>query len=171
MLRSLAFRFVLILGAALTLAPREVAAQKSAVKRLAAGTIVILETTAPVSSKDAQVGQSIGVRVKYDVVVKGKTLIKAGAAGSAQVTASEAGKGMGKQGTLSLRPSVVQAVDGQMIPLSGNGMSAAGEGKTGNAVALAVVVSPLFLLKKGKDAIIPPGYELQAAVANETEIE
>lgn len=92
MLRSLAFRFVLILGAALTLAPREVAAQKSAVKRLAAGTIVILETTAPVSSKDAQVGQSIGVRVKYDVVVKGKTLIKAGAAGSAQVTASEAGK-------------------------------------------------------------------------------
>ena len=39
------------------------------------------------------------------------------------------------------------------------------------AVALAVAVSPLFLLKKGKDATIPPGYELQAAVANEVEIE
>jgi hypothetical protein len=140
-------------------------------KKLPAGTIVTLETTAPVSSKDAQVGQSVGLRVKYDVVVKGKTLIKAGAAGSAQVTAAEAGKGMGKQGTLALRPSVVQAVDGQMIPLSGNGSSSTGESKTGTSVALAVVVSPLFLLKKGKDAAIPPGYELQATVANEAEIE
>jgi len=34
-----------------------------------------------------------------------------------------------------------------------------------------VVVSPLFLLKKGKDATIPPGYELQANVASEMNIE
>lgn len=167
MLRSFAFRFSLLLGAALSLSLPAAVAQK----RLPAGTIVILETTVPISSKDAQVGQSVGLRVKYDVVVKKKVLIKAGASGSAQVTDAQAGKGMGKQGSLSLRPSVVQAVDGQMVPLSGNGASAAGEGKTGNAVALAVVVSPLFLLKKGKNATIPPGYELQAAVANEVEIE
>ncbi len=156
-----------MLGAALALASSDATAQKL----LPAGTIVILETTAPVSSKDAQVGQTVGVRVKYDVKIKGKLLIKAGAAGSAQVTAAETGKGMGKQGSLSLRPNVVQAVDGQMVPLTGNGSTATGEGKTGNAVALAVVVSPLFLLKKGKDATIPPGTELQATVASEVEVE
>lgn len=146
-------------------------AQKKKATTLPAGTVVVFETTAPLSSKDAQVGQSVTLRVKYDVMIKGKTLIKGGATGSAQVTSAEAGKGMGKQGSLALRPSVVQAVDGQMVPLSGTGAAAAGEGKTGTSVALAVVVSPLFLLKKGKDAAIPAGYELQGTVANSTDIE
>ena len=168
------FSLLLTLAAALLLAAPATAQKKSAGPKsytIPAGTIVVFETTTPLSSKDAQVGQSVTLRVKYDVVIKGKTLIKGGATGSAQVTTAEAGKGMGKQGSLGLRPSVVQAVDGQMVPLAGNGASAAGEGKTGTSVALAVVVSPLFLLKKGKDATIPAGYEIQGTVANATDIE
>ena len=166
MFSAVTSRLRLLISAALIFGPGVALAQK-----LPAGTVVVLETTAPVSSKDAQVGQSVGVRVKYDVVVKKKVLIKAGAAGSAQITDAQAGKGMGKQGSLALRPSVVQAADGQMVPLTGSGSSATGEAKTGTSVALAVVVSPLFLLKKGKNATIPPGYELQGAVANAVDIE
>jgi hypothetical protein len=145
-------------------------AQTQTAAILKAGNLVVLETTAPLSSKDAQVGQSVGMRVKYDVVINGRTVIKAGAPGSGQVTAAEHRKGMGKQGTLAIRPSVVQAVDGQMIPLVGTGTTSAGSGTAGAAIGLAVVVSPLFLLHKGKDASIPSGYEMQAAVATETTV-
>lgn len=137
---------------------------------LKAGNLVVLETTMPLSSKNAQMGQAVAMRVKYDVVINGKTVIKAGAPGSGQVTAAEHHKGLGKQGSLAIRPSVVQAVDGQMIPVVGASTSAAGSGTAGAAIGLAVVVSPLFLLHKGKEASIPAGYEMQATVANETVI-
>ena len=135
---------------------------------LKAGTLVVLETTAPLSSKDAQAGQSVGLRVKYDVMADGRAVIKAGAPGSGQVTEAEHHRGMGKKGTLAIRPSVVQAVDGQMVTLTGAGTSSAGSSTVGSAIALAVVVSPLFLLHKGKEASIPAGYEMQGNVGAET---
>ncbi|WP_345072477.1 hypothetical protein [Hymenobacter fastidiosus] len=138
---------------------------------LRAGTLIVLETTNVLSSRDAQTGQNVSLRVKYDVMVSGRAVIKAGAPGSAQVISAEQRKGMGKEGSLAIRPSVVQAVDGQMIPLTGSSTSSAGTDTKGAAIGLAVVVSPLFLLKKGKDATIPAGYELQGSVASETTIE
>lgn len=143
-------------------------AQPAAPATLKTGALVVLETAAPLSSKDAQMGQSIGLRVKYDVLVDGRVVIKAGAPGSGQVTTAQHHKGVGKQGTLAIRPSAVQAVDGQMIPLTGAVVSTAGSGTAGSAIGLAVVVSPLFLLHKGKEASIPAGYELQANVGSET---
>ncbi len=138
---------------------------------LRAGTLVVLETTNALSSNDAQMGQNVSLRVKYDVMVNGRAVIKAGAPGSAQVVTAEKRKGMGKEGSLSIKPSVVQAVDGQMIPLTGSSTSSAGADSKGAAIGLAVVVSPLFLLKKGKDATIPAGYELQGSVATESTIQ
>ncbi|WP_201984584.1 hypothetical protein [Hymenobacter rubidus] len=139
--------------------------------KLKTGTLVVLETTSPLSSKDAQVGQSVTLRVKYDVVIKGRAVIKAGAAGSAQVVGAAQRRGLGKEGSLSIKPSVVQAVDGQMVPLSSTAVGSAGSDTKGATIGLAVVVSPLFLLKKGKDATIPPGYEMQANVATDVDIE
>jgi len=138
---------------------------------LRAGTLVVLETSNTLSSNDAQMGQNVSLRVKYDVMVSGRAVIKAGAPGSAQVVTAERRKGMGKEGSLAIKPTVVQAADGQMIPLTGSSSNSAGDDKKGAAIGLAVVVSPLFLLKKGKDATIPAGYELQGSVASETTIE
>ncbi len=142
----------------------------SAEGKLQSGTTVVLETIQELSSGNMSVGQSVPLRVKYDVIVKGKVLIKGGAMASAQVTSVEARGGMGKKGSFAMRPTVVQAIDGQMIVLANGGASMVGENKVGGAVALAAVVSPLFLLKKGKDAVIPPGYEMQGTVANAAEI-
>ena len=96
----------------------------------------------------------MGLRVKYDVMADGRAVIKADAPGSGQIT-------------LAIRPSVVQAVDGQMITLTGAGTSSAGSSSVGPAVALAVAVSPLFLLYKGKGASIPVGYEMRGNVGTE----
>lgn len=134
---------------------------------LKSGTLVVLETTALLSSKDAKQGQTIPLRVKYDVLISGRVAIKAGASASGQVTAAEHHKGLGKEGSLAIKPTVVQAVDGQMVPLVGAGTASAGSGTAGAAIGLAVVVSPLFLLHKGKEASIAAGYELQGTVANE----
>ncbi|RAK69822.1 hypothetical protein DLM85_02920 [Hymenobacter edaphi] len=146
-------------------------AQKTKRTTLKAGTLVVLETSNPLSSKDAQLGQSVTLRVKYDVMINGRAVIKAGAPGSAQVVTAEQRKGLGKEGSLAIRPTVVQAVDGQMIPLTGSGVGQNGQDTKGGTIALAVVVSPLFLLKKGKDATIPAGYEMQATVATESVIQ
>lgn len=154
--------------------PRAVAAAEAPAGQsalLRAGTIIVMETTGPLSSKDAQVGQTVPLRVKYDVVIRGRAVIKAGAPGSAQVLTAEHRKGMGKQGSLSIKPTVVQAVDGQMVPVTSNAVGTAGEDSKGAAIGLALAVSPLFLLKKGKEASIPPGYEIQANVASDAEIE
>ena len=137
---------------------------------LKVGTLVVLETTAPLSSKEAQAGQSVALRVKYDVVTDGRVVIKAGAPGSGQVTAVQHRQGLGKEGSLAVRPSAVQAVDGQLVPLTGTGTSATGSKSTGSAIALAAVVNPFFLLHKGKDASIPAGYELQSNVGAETTV-
>lgn len=138
--------------------------------KLLAGTTVVMETIGELSSANMSAGQSISLRVKYDVIVKGKVLIKGGAMASGQVTSVEQRGGMGKKGSFNMRPTVAQAVDGQMIVLTNGGASSVGEGKAGSSIALAAVVSPLFLLKKGKDAVIPPGYEMQGTVANQAEI-
>lgn len=138
--------------------------------KLPAGTTVVMETLNELSSGSMSVGMSVPLRVKYDVIVKGKTLIKGGAMASGQITSMEQRGAMGKKGSFSMRPTVVQSIDGQMIVLTNGGASMAGMSTTGGSVALAAVVSPLFLLKKGKDAVIPPGYELQGTVANQAEI-
>ncbi len=121
----------------------------SAEEKLPAGTTVVMETINELSSANMSAGQSISLRVKYDVIVKGKVLIKGGAMASGQVTSVEQRGGMGKKGSFNMRPTVAQAVDGQMIVLTNGGASMAGEGKAGSSIALAAVVSPLFLLKKG----------------------
>ena len=169
-LRNIAF-ITLALGANVgTFAQNGMKAAAATEEKLPAGTTVVMETLNELSSGNMSVGMSVPLRVKYDVIVKGKVLIKGGAMASGQVTSLEQRGGMGKKGSFTMRPTVAQAVDGQMIVLTNGGASMAGEGKAGGAIALAAVVSPLFLLKKGKDAVIPPGYELQGTVANQAEI-
>lgn len=132
--------------------------------------MVVLETTDGLSSASAKLGQAVPMRVKYDVKVNGQTVIQAGAPASGQVMAVMHHKGVGKQGNLAVKASAAQAVDGQMVPPTGGNIDTAGEGTAGSSIALAAVVSPLFLLKKGKEATIPAGFEMQAQVASETQV-
>lgn len=134
---------------------------------LKTGTLIVVETTNVLSSQSAQPGQSVPMRVKYDVKADGQTVIKAGSLATGQVTDAMHRKGMGKQGFVNIRATAAQAVDGQMVPLIGGNASTSGESTQGTSIALAAVVSPFFLLKKGKEAALPAGYEVQATVASE----
>ena len=100
-------------------APASAASPVAATAVLKAGTLVVLETTNPISSQNAQIGQSVPLRVKYDVKADGQTVIKAGSPATGQVSDAMHRKGMGKQGFVNIRATAMQAVDGQMVPLTG----------------------------------------------------
>ena len=117
-------------------------------EKLPAGTTVVMETISELSSANMSAGQSVPLRVKYDVIVKGKVLIKGGAMASGQITSVEQRGGMGKKGSFNMRPTVAQSIDGQMIVLTNGGASMAGEGKAGSSIALAAVVTGIWSLPR-----------------------
>jgi hypothetical protein len=61
---------------------------------LNAGTRISLETVSSIHSELVAVGQILDFKVKYDVVVDGKTVIAAGSIAKGQVTRSQMAKGL-----------------------------------------------------------------------------
>jgi hypothetical protein len=128
------------------------------------GTIIQLELSQPVISKNNLAQTSVDLRVKYDVVIKDKVIARAGSLAKAQVTFSQRAKGCGKAGSIEIQAISLQAVDGQNIALISSKVKRDGEDKKTLAWALSIggcfLISPvsfLFLLIKGNEAEIPAG--------------
>jgi hypothetical protein len=134
------------------------------------GTLLKVKSLSEISSKTASEGDLLDFSVYEDVVVKGKTVLKEGSIVKGHVEDAEKAKGVGKQGSLRIQFDFAKASDGTKIPLRSTRAGIEGEDKTTTSVALAVVVSPLFLLKKGKEAKIPAGKIMEAYVARDIEV-
>ena len=134
------------------------------------GTILKVKSLADISSKTASEGDLVDFLLYEDVVVKSKTVIKEGSIVHARIEDAEKAKGVGKQGTLKIQFDYVKAADGTKVPLRSTRGTLQGDDKTTSSVALAVVVSPLFLLKKGKEAKIPAGKVMEAYVARDVQV-
>ena len=145
---------------------------------LRAGTPVVAEASQTYTSRELTAGQSISVRVKFNVVSKRKTLISAGALGSATVTDVRKRGVFGRAGRMEIAIQSVQAVDGQQVLLSGIPLTLEGKSNLGWAIGIAVVGVFVFfigalasLLVKGKEAEFRAGTQLNASVASDLEIE
>jgi len=138
---------------------------------LNAGTSVPLETVNMIQSDLVSVGQTIDFRVKYDVKVENQVVIPAGSIAKGQVMRSQKAKGLGKEGFVEIQIKSVTAVDGQEIFLTGGNVYQSGEDKQTLAILLGVFVCVLFLTMKGKNAEVPPGYQVTASVATTMNIE
>jgi hypothetical protein len=130
------------------------------------GTNVPLETTSIISSDHVAVGQTIDFRVKYDVKVGDKTAIAAGSIAKGQVMRAQKAKGVGKEGYVEIQIKSVTAVDGQEVFLMGGNVYQEGQDKQTLAIVLGILVCILFLTIKGKNAIIPAGYQVTSGVAS-----
>lgn len=144
---------------------------------LHSGTPIELETLFPLSSKNVQSGQTIDLRVKYDVIVKGHTLISAGAPAKAIISTAEKQKMFGKGGELQLMPQYVQTVDGQFLPVTGMAANYEGKDRKGWAIggiAAGVLTGGVGFLAlpfiKGKAVEVPAGTTINCSVLGKREI-
>lgn len=121
------------------------------------GTIIRVKSLAEISSKTAKEGDRADFAIAEDVEINGKIVIKQGTLVDGNIESVQKAKGLGKQGSITVNFLKVKAADGSTVPIRSTKNAIQGENKGGASVALALVLSPLFLLKKGKEAIIPEG--------------
>jgi PEGA domain len=75
---------------------------------------------------------------------------------------------MGRPGKLNFAVDHVKAPDGSNLRLRASS-TRKGEDKTGTVIVGAVVLSPLFLIMRGKDITIPKGTEITAYIDGDRE--
>lgn len=133
---------------------------------LNAGTSINLETVSTIQSDMVVVGQIVDFRVKSDVKVDDKVVIAAGAIAKGQVVRGQKAKGLGKEGFVEIQIKSVKAVDGQEVYLSGGNVYQEGDDQQTLAIVLGIFVCILFLFLKGKNAMVPAGFQLSSSVAS-----
>lgn len=145
---------------------------------LRSGTAVVIEAMQAYNAKNLSEGQTVSVRVKYNVVVNKKNVIAAGATGNAVITNVQRPGSFGKAGRLELQIQSVQAVDGQQIQVSGMNMIAEGQNKRGLAWGLSIglfiftiIGGAIGFLIKGKDAQLKAGTTSNTTVASDATID
>ena len=133
---------------------------------LTEGTSLNLITAHEISSKVAKLGDAVSFKVDEDVVINGHVVISKGTPAKGSVMNAEKSGRMGKSGKLGIQVESTTTIDGQPLRLR------AAKGKEGNdkansVAALSILVSSLFLLKKGGDAKIKEGTKVKVYVDEE----
>ncbi|MCH7415810.1 hypothetical protein MM213_20075 [Belliella sp. R4-6] len=137
---------------------------------LKAGTVISVENATEINSENLIAGQTLDFFVVDDVKVNNKTVIRRGAKAKAQVTRVNKAKGLGKEGSVEVEIKSVEAVDGSEVRLTSARVYEEGEDRQTAAILLGVLVCILFLTKKGKNAVIPPGFSVDGRVASDVQI-
>jgi len=134
------------------------------------GTEFNVVTTEDISSKTAAEGDAVTFKVEEDVKINGKVLIAKDAIVKGTVSMVEQKGRMGKAGKLGIRIESTKTVDGQKLKLRAS-KGKEGEDKTTNVILLSVLLSPFFLLKHGKDAVIKAGTKLKVYTDQELKVQ
>ncbi len=121
--------------------------------------------------KDNQKTELESAVVSHDVLNNGKVVIAAGTPVTLDVQ-MEKRRGVGKPGTITVKPVSTTDVNGQIVMLTGDAKTDTGKNRRGAAVgcgvAFGIILFPvglLFLCIKGGHASIPAGAQM---VANAT---
>ncbi|MBM3432440.1 MAG: hypothetical protein FJX92_05505 [Bacteroidetes bacterium] len=120
------------------------------------GTTVKVEIQTEVTSKSAKEGDVLSFSTTEALFAEGKLVAPVGSPVSGRITDAEKRKALGKPGTLSISIDYLTLPNGSKVKLNAD-PTVKGKNKLGASIAASVVLSPLFLLKKGKDAKIEKG--------------
>ena len=124
------------------------------------GTEISAVTTETITSKTANEDDPITFKVDEDVIINGHVVIAKGTTLKGVVTNAKKSGRMGKGGELNVRVESTTTVDGQKLKVRA-AKGKAGDDKTGSTIALTIFISPLFLLKRGKNAEIAAGTKIK----------
>ena len=130
--------------------------------KLEEGTVIRVKSLSEFSSKTAKNGDLVDFVSVDDIFVDDKLVIKQNARVTATIEDAEHAKSLGKEGSLRIAFVNVRAADGQRIPLRAVRGTTEGKSTIASTVVLSFVLSPLFLLKKGKEVNIQAGTIMEA---------
>lgn len=148
------------------------------VVRILNGTVVELETTHAISSKDVRLGDAISFRVACPVIVEEVTVIAAGTVAMGVITGVEKYGRYGRPDKIACSVKEVMAVDGTSIPLQLSVMLSDSEDLRTDeremaAASLMFPVAPLalvFLSRRREKTVIRSGLRFRAFMREDIEV-
>jgi hypothetical protein len=135
------------------------------------GTKISLELIDELSSNKSRTGQEVLFRVRDNVLGPNKEiLIRKNARAIGKITTAKGSGSLGRKGKLEFTIETVEAVDGTKVKLRSQQVTS-GKGKGGAMAAVTLLVSPLGLFMKGKNAKAPAGTLYDAYIDEEVMID
>jgi len=160
---------IAIIAASVGLLPVALMAQAAPTTvKIPDATAVHLALAQTLSSATNKVDDPVTFEVTEDVKVSDLVLIPKGSTATGHVVEVEPRRRLGRAGKLNFAIDVVKAVDGTNIRLRASS-ARKGQDKSGTVVVGTVLLSPLFLLMRGKDITIEKGTALMAYVDGDRE--
>ncbi len=144
-------------------------AQTDSTKILYEGTVVTVQLMQDISSGTNNEGDIIAFEITEPVINGDKIIIPKGTKVTGTITESTKRKGMGKGGKLNFTIDYINMPSGKNIKLTSE-IKQSGKNKAGAAVAQAVLLTPLFLLKKGKNIKFDKGNIFKAFIEKDTQL-
>jgi hypothetical protein len=95
-----------------------------------AGTRITVRTDSQINSASAHVGQSFHANLVKDLVIDGKTIVKAGAPAKGKVTYVKSSGRLHAPGQVTIRLSSIQLRDGKTLAVSTSGFHTKGKSHT-----------------------------------------
>ncbi len=133
---------------------------------LAADTPVRVELAEAVSSKDRAEGAKFAVKLAAPIMVNGRIVAPAGAAGQGEVIYAEKGGGGGKPGKLVLAIRYVDVGDVR-IKLKALRLGAGGDSEFTQMEIAAQFIGPAVMFMNGREVVYPAGTRASAKVAED----
>lgn len=132
------------------------------------GTEVRIEIDDPLSSKTSSAGDMFGFRTTEEIRLADGTVLPEGYEGRGEVTDVEKKGMLGKAGHLNIRLDYLKVGDVHVHLRRSTGVE--GKSGVGTTIALSLIVSPLFLMHHGAEAVIAKGQAMTAFVDEDTQI-
>lgn len=142
-------------------------AQKSVTVK--GGTIVPLQAVKQVKAADVNEGETVDFRVVTDIIVDNNIAIPQGTIARGVVNEAKKSSLAGTKGRLVININNLILSSGQQIYFSNTAARIYGKNRTPLAVVTGLFVWPCIFIP-GTKAVMPQGYEIQAVVAANTEV-
>ena len=133
---------------------------------LSEGTAITVVTAQEITSKKAKPNDPVNFTVTEDVSVGGQVIVRNGTPAIGSVITAIKGGYMGNSGKLAIQVESTTTVDGQKLKLRA-AKGGEGDDKTTSTFALASIISPLFLFRRGGEAKVTAGMPITVYVAEE----
>ncbi len=137
--------------------------------RIPDATAVRLSLTEALSSATNQVDDPVRFEVTEDVKLGDLVVVPKGSTAVGHVVEAEPKRRLGRAGKLNFSIDHVKAPDGNNVRLRASS-TRKGDDKTGTVIVGTVLLSPLFLIMRGKDINIPKGTSLMAYVDGDRDL-